>query len=382
MQALQAIPRDLFTRRNDSVSTTTQQQSPISGLVGLASVAAAPFTGGASLFGIGTTATRAPTPLSMPAFGGVGSAYSGYGFGGQGAYGGDFARGYAEGGLVESNPLRMFAEGGMPGDPWAGIDIDALRRNAGMIMPEPRNNEFGQQTIDTPRTGANQLFLRDFSMQGNPSRTEPSPRLVQKPSANRSGMTVAKDYDRNQEVVDKSIDSLLRMAGVQPPAEDVPEEEPTIFGMKYNQDLMRFGLAMLASDKNFGQALGEAGSSVINAKEQDKDKKLKAKLLKQKQIEDQVDLATKLQQLNNMSPEARLAFEEKVLALRERMQRNLLNTRASLRPARKAGAPRAPNAAFLKYLGEGATPEQRAIAEKVYGITPTPAQVSEGEGID
>ena len=111
-QGVYNYPRELFTR--NQTTTNTQSMSPFQGIAGLASIAAAPFTGGTSLlsslgnlFSNPTAGAASGPPVAlMPQM--TNPVYNA-GYGGAGAYGGNIGSpyGFKKGGLIKG-----YAEGG------------------------------------------------------------------------------------------------------------------------------------------------------------------------------------------------------------------------------------------------------------------------------
>lgn len=79
-------------------------------------------------------------------------------------------------------------------------------------------------------------------------------------------------------------------------------EQPTLFGLNVNMDLVKLGLGMLASDKNFGGALGEAGMGLIQDKEKEELRKSRENSEKLKDI---LDLRYKNAMMESMDPEVK-----------------------------------------------------------------------------
>jgi hypothetical protein len=115
------------------------------------------------------------------------------------------------------------------------------------------------------------------------------------PMAQSVGTALEKDED---EVMLKKMlhDRIVAMN------EDKGPQQPTLFGLNVNMDLVKLGLGMLASDKNFGGALGEAGMNLIQSKEQEELRRSKENSTKLQEI---LDLRYKNAMMESMDPEVK-----------------------------------------------------------------------------
>lgn len=122
------------------------------------------------------------------------------------------------------------------------------------------------------------------------------------PMANAVGSGIAGDARTIAQDEDEVMLKQMMRERIKAMQNDKGPEQPTLFGLNVNMDLVKLGLGMLASDKNFGGALGEAGMNLIQSKEQEALRKSKENSQK---LQELLDLRYKNAMMESMDPEVR-----------------------------------------------------------------------------